>query len=299
MTTVKLFDFDARFTKDYLRWCGKHQDIANDPDKIEKIFPVLYKRWMETPKKWLENRSPIEHFKRLNNVAAYMTLFIEYIKHDLTIPEPLLDCIVEKKDQAYPTLLNILYAKQPDDMDKDQFDYLLTCSIDLINEMEFKHPYIRYIQILSQVEEYHDLADALFESLKHVLFTEKNMRELLITAYKDPSDKSMGRDCILDLLSYYECDPEIIELTLQRYAEAIPEDLPFVLTKLAELQYEGVIDLCREAMKHPGLNYVDYSGIKYIIESITGEPEPETRNFEADPFYERLAKDEDENEVTK
>ena len=171
--------------------------------------------------------------------------------------------------------------------------------VDMINEMDLEHPYIRYIQLLSLAEEYNDLADALCESLKQVLFTEKNMRENLIAAYKDPAVRSMGKDCILDLLSYYEFDKEIIDLALERYETATAADYPFVMTKLAELQYEGTVDLCRKAMKHPDLDYADYCSIKYVIEAITGEPEADTRNFEADPIYERLSIDEEENEVTE
>ena len=106
MKEIKLFDFDNRFTKDYLRWCTDHPE-ANDPDKLELMIPHMHKQWMNTPKKWLDGLSPVDYFKNIDDIQHYLTLFIEYIKNGISVPEPLLDCIIERKEDAYPTFLKI------------------------------------------------------------------------------------------------------------------------------------------------------------------------------------------------
>lgn len=291
---IELFDFDARFTKDYLKWCTQHQEQAQDADKMDELMPHMFERWMNTKKKWLNNKTPIEYFKDINDISVYLTLFIEYIKNDMSIPEPLLDCIVERKEEAYPTFLNILYSKSTDDMDEEQFEQLLSASVAMIHEMGLEHPYIRYIQMLINMEESSDFAEAICEILESLLFEDNELKDKLIAAYK--VSNGYAKKCFLDLLSNYIADKDVSEILIEEFNKAEKEDLPFLATKLAEQGAEGSEQLLRKALMRLDIEYYEYNAIKNALESITGEVEEDVRDFTGDPIYDIFAVDNDEEE---
>ena len=63
MEEMKLIDFNGRFRRDYLNWCAKHQDIANDEERIDELFYTMYTEWFRRPKQWLQGKTPEQYFR--------------------------------------------------------------------------------------------------------------------------------------------------------------------------------------------------------------------------------------------
>ena len=292
MKEIKLFDFDNRFTKDYLRWCTDHPE-ANDPDKLELMIPHMHKQWMNTPKKWLDGLSPVDYFKNIDDIQHYLTLFIEYIKNGISVPEPLLDCIIERKEDAYPTFLNILYSKCPDDMDQETFTDHLAAVVSLINEMDLKHPLTLYVQKLSEAGEFNDFNDEIFETLENNISV-PGLKDSILNAYSICTE-DYGKKCLLELLSHYsEDDDKIKGLIRDLFSSAEKDDIPFYGSLMIKANDDKALEYLERSIKRKDIDYYTYRTLADLIESLTGEEYYDDRDFTGDEYYEMLISDDEQ-----
>ena len=280
---IKVIDFNGRFRKDYLEWCSKHQDIAADEEKLDSLFLDMYEAWFTRPKKWLDGQSPNQYFEKIQDPAMYATLFIEYIKMDLELPEPLVQCLLEEKEQIYPTLLNILSARSSEDMSAEQFGNVQAHCVALIREMQLEHPIAVYIRILRDTEEDCLLLEEITETLEDYVKTQK---DALLDAYK--TAKGAGRDAILDLISQLEGEAEIFAILLEEFEAAEGDRRCMLATCLGRFGDARALDALEDAAAQPDIDYYAYRTYREAIEELGGEEE-EDRDFSGDPLYEFLA----------
>lgn len=99
-----MIDFEGKFAA-YLHEYAKKKEL-ND-EELDEIAPELYLEWLDTPKKWLEGKTPVEHFKSFEAHELIEQLG-GYIMSGITLPGPLLNQIADTKKDTYPYLINLL-----------------------------------------------------------------------------------------------------------------------------------------------------------------------------------------------
>ena len=284
MIEAKLIDFNRKFMQDYFKWCTEHQDIASDESRIDDLFAGMEAAWYKAPKKWLDGLSPIEYFHAIDDPQMYATMFIEYIKADMELPEPLVHCIAERKEALYPIFKGMLFAQATEDLSAEQMEDVRANIVLLFSELELGHPYARYIELLREIE---DTESALAEELVYALEDAgAAVRPLLMDGYKTSTGRA--KLAFLDLLASLEGDAEVYDILT---AELAAGELPVapVAGFLGRLGDARAIPLLEALLKeYVDMCYVDYRAIREAIEALGGD-EAEELDFSGDPDYERVA----------
>ncbi len=180
---LKVIDFNARFMQDYMQWCQEQEGQEEAQEQMEDQFYELYESWMESPKQWLEGKSPEQYFQEIGDPQMYVSAVIEYVLEEVELPDPLLHCLEEQKKEIYPILLGILNAQKPEDfqLTAEQLLEVQGHAVSLIQQLNLQHPYAQYLKILRELTEEclfaEEATQALAQAGKHS--KTKYMRHML------------------------------------------------------------------------------------------------------------------------
>ncbi len=280
-----IVDFYSRFTADYIAWCQKHPEISEDEEKLEEVFPEQCQKWYSSPKKWLAGKSPNQYFEEIDDEKVYVSMLVSYIESDMEIPEPLIDCIVDRKKKTYPILRNILFVNGENDISSDALCEVRAKAVSLIDEMQMEHPYGQYIALLIEHAKADDnLTEVLCIALEETDKPEE-VRKALLEAY--PLSDGVGRECILDLLCGFADDGTVYSILTEEFRRDDME-LAYVADLAGKLGDERLLPYLRRAAEDSSADYMTFTALKYAIERITGE-EMKERDFTGDPVFDYLA----------
>lgn len=268
---IRVIDINGRFRQDYLLWCSNHKDIAADEERMDEIFADMYDKWFDMPKKWLGDKTPVEYFEDICDAPMYVTLFIEYQKAEVDIPDPLIKCMTDRADEIYPMLLNIINADHSEDMEKDVLEDVQAKTVALIDEMEKPHPVERYIEIARDRTEESSLLDAI--ALVMETDPDRSYLEKIRDAYMTASGE--GKQVLLEMMSYYEHDEGVFAVLACEFEED-DADVAFLANCFGRLGDERAVPLLEEALKKAeDIDYYTYSALREAIEELGGDEVPE------------------------
>ena len=284
-----LIDFHAKFTEEYMQWCVEHQErLQKDDADTDALFYEMYIRWLDEPKAWLEGASPRGYFTEMQDAAMLVSAFMEYILHDMEVPDPLAERLVEEADAVYPIFLNILMDDhEQQDMSAEQLDEIRAQVLPLIGEMHKPHPYVRYIQLLSVREEEDALGEQLTEALMEVADQYSNQ---LVQAYAYAD--GYGRTALLDLFSRMYGEQKALRILTDALEEP-DADIVFLAGCLGRLGDPRGAEALKKLVHKPGLDYFAFKEIQNAVDELTGE-QLEEQDFSGDALYEYLKGEYDE-----
>ena len=291
MFEMQVIDFHARFMEDFMKWCQEHQEIANDEGKMDDVFFDMYEAWMDSPKKWLDGQTPRGVFEAVDDPRMLVSALVAYVKEDVELPDPLVDCILEKKQEVYPILYQMLFADEPGDeeMSKDELLDVQAHAISLISEMQMDHPLPRYLEIIQTLEEDCEYAEHAIEALEQA---GDAIKEELLACYSNA--QGFAKACAIELLSRLTGDERIFAILMDEL-RADDMSLQFVASCLERFGDERALPALRELLGDPGICYSEFVELKNAVESLSGE-EVEERDFTGDAVYDYLAQEREEDE---
>lgn len=268
-----MIDFEGKFAA-YLHEYAKKKEL-NDDD-LDNIAPELYLKWLDTPKKWLEEKTPVEHFKSYKAPELIEQLG-GYIMSGITLPGPLLNQIADTKKDTYPYLINLLKNYEGEKSCK-----LKQIIIRLIEEMDLPHPYDYYIEVISAAEDKDDFVESAAEELKNNsdMYTEE-----LIAAYEKAKNDYVS-DCLLDILCDISFDERVYQFAIEKFLYS-DGCRAFYASCLGKLGNPDAMQYLEEALRDDDTGYYDYLAIKNAIEELGGEITID-RDFSGDRDYECL-----------
>lgn len=289
---LSVIDFNARFLQDYLQWSQGHEELSKDEEKLEEYYYSLYDEWLESPKEWLGGKSPMEYFDEVGDAQMYVSAMIEYLLEEVELPDPLLHCIFEYREEIYPIFLGILHADNLADkqVTSEQLLEVQGHIVSLIEQMQMPHPYERYLNILRDLTE-----ESLFleEATAALSQAGEAIKDQVFEAYA--TAEGYAKKCMLDLISYYPGDPKALEILLDEF-HAPEADLAFLAECLGRLGDSGALESLRAVIADDSLEYYEFRELRNAIEAISGEEVPD-KDFSGDPLYDYLATAQEENGV--
>jgi len=283
---VKLIDFEARFTRDFLKWCAKHPEVAKDEQRAADMMPALYEKWRTGKKSWLEGKSPDQYFGEMGDIQVYLSMLTHYLNAEMKPPIPLYDCIIDKKEEAYPILVNIIKMENFPEMTGEQLERVKTEAVHLIAEMDMPHPYEEYLNILSALEGDSALGDEIASTLDQYGDHEK-----VLEAYQK-AQSPYARECLIDVLSGYSGDEEAFQAVL-KYFQDTDDNIAFAASALGRMGDARALPYMKSALEEPFVDYFNYNAIKNALEQIEGVELPD-KDFSGDSLYDYMKNMEDE-----
>lgn len=284
-----LIDFNGKFARDYMRWCTKHPDMAKDEEKLDRLLPEMYHKWMHAPKKWLEGLSPEQYFDSITDPQMLVSMWIAYLTEEIDLPDLLLNRLVEEQDRVYPMLRHILDTEHEKEITDEQLRAVKAQAVALITEMQGEHPFGQYIDMLREEKEDSALAEEISAAIEDA---DETVRQTLKQKMLEASyvAQEYGKICLLDLLSGLGPDEHVYEMLKDEFEK--PEaDRVFLAGCFGKLGMEKAVSLLSRAMEEPDLDYYTYTAIRYALEELTGE-EIEEKDFTGDAVYDRMAEQE-------
>lgn len=270
---MQLIDFDERFA-DYLRvWMAGHEDDFDNADQMEDAVPEVYQSFLDSPADWLGGIKPGEYFDSFHDAAELIRLMNAYIDRGVSLPDMLLNRLVELGGEAEEALTALL------DDDGAGAEKKMLC-VTLLRELESILPMERYIAWQYEREDEDELCDNAMESLEE-------MGETACAAMLDALEGASpaGKEALLVSLSRYPGDDRILEGLLQ-LIELRPHRLAILAASLGRLGDARALPILNRLAEEEGLRYLDYIELRSAIEALGGEA-PQ-REFYDDPEYEAL-----------
>ena len=102
---MKLIDFDAHFGKYAEGWIAENRSKYKNMDELEEQIPELYLKWLNTSADWLDGKTPGEYFAAYTDAHELVDMLRAYNAQNVSIPDQLLERIVELGDQAVEPLM--------------------------------------------------------------------------------------------------------------------------------------------------------------------------------------------------
>jgi hypothetical protein len=273
-----LVNFEEKFRK-YLSEYIQENDI--DEGDIDDHAEDLYFDWMDSPKDWLGGKSPNNYFNGLNS-AHLIEMLGRYIFSEIPIPGSLLNSIEDKDKETYPYLISLMK-----NYEGKKSDRLKSVIVQLIDEMDMKHPYDYYIDSIARSTKKTDLPESCVKELKE---TGETFKEKIIKAYEE-AENEYPSDCFLDILSDLPYDDRTYDFALEKFLYSDAKKA-FYASCLGKLGNDKALPYLEEALKDEGIVYYEYAAIKNAFEELGGEVTIE-RDFTGDKDYEALKNMED------
>ena len=289
---IELIDFKGKFAEYYMKWSVEHKDEIDDEETDEQdLYDQLYEKWMKTENAEFGGVSPSEYFEKTDDKRMLLSALIDYIKEDISIPDALLDSIVNAKTETYPMIISIIMDdSQYEDISDDIRNDLRAECIGLIWNMGLDHPYLRYAELLLREEEESALAEALCEAL---MDRGGEIDDRLHEGYDNAG--TYAKICIIDILST-KTDERGKDLILSELDKKEMDRL-YLCSKLVNYYDDDVKDRLLSELRDPSNDYFIYRELRNLYEEYTGE-ELENVDFSGDPTYEMekyLFEDDEEN----
>ena len=272
---MKLIDFDAHFGKYAEGWIAENRSKYKNMDELEEQIPELYLKWLNTSADWLDGKTPGEYFAAYTDAHELVDMLRAYNAQNVSIPDQLLERIVELGDQAVEPLMALA---------REQKNRALTVTaLNLLIEIGSNAPLGLCLDVIEQADAQNELTDVAGELLTNL------GREAIepIIARMDGASKA-AQEAFLDVLCNFPGDDRIYNYTIDAFKRCFDRRALYA-SYLGKLGDERAIETLRGALELSDLNYLDYIEIVNAIEALGGEV-TETREFSGDPYYESLRK---------
>lgn len=272
-------DFEKKFKAHILAWSEKNLTGDEEEDEVEQRELEEYGRWLDTPKSWLNGKTPKGYFEAVKDANTAVKLFAEYMFAGISVPALLINRMIEMKEEVYPALLFVLKSEE---IEGKEALHMKAKIISLITEMKKPHPYELYIGWIQAAKEKSELPEEAAEALAGVGIEHK---ELVIGAYRN-AESVYAAECFVDILSNYPGDARIVDIAIDCFV-ASRDKKAFYANCLGKLNDAGALQYLYEALDDPELSYYDYTAVKYAIEELGGFVDID-RDFTGDPDFEKL-----------
>ena len=272
---MKCIDFDAQFGKYAEKWIVENRSRYKNMDEMEEEMPELYLRWLNAKADWLDGLTPGEYFARYENPQELVDLIRAYHDQKVSIPDQLLERIVELGDASVEPLMALA---------TEQKDRALTLTaLNLLIELGSEKPLDLCLDIIASSDAQNELTDVASE-----LWSNLGGKAVEPILSRMPEAKKAAQEAFLDVLCNFPGDDRIYNYAIDAFRRSYDRRALFA-SYLGKLGDERAIDTLRGALELTDLNYLDYIEIVNAIEALGGEV-TETREFNGDPYYESLKK---------
>lgn len=276
---MKIIDFDGHFREYIATWCRNIQDDAKALDEMEDEMPTLYLQWQQTPADWLDGIKPADYFAQYDDVDALIAWMLKYQQEKQTIPDLLLDRIVDLGDTSQEALVHLVTNATQD-------EEIRMIAMDLLNEIQSVQPLAAYIKLIEN-ETNKNLADKAAEMLIE-------MGDMVLQPVLNALEGRIlntARERYIYVLSAFKSQPKVFAWLLKMF-ETAEENKGLYACYLGQYGDATAIPVLQSAMQDSELSYVDYQDIKQAIEALGGEVHAE-RDFTNDPQYQQFCLEND------
>ena len=269
---MQIVDFDAQFSHYMTEWTSLNAKAFHNVDEMEVAMPDVYMRWLNTPADWLGGVAPGLFFAPYDDAGVLVAWMREYLDSGVSVPDPLLERIVELGEGACLPLTGVLMGQERAE--------LQMMAMSLLTEIDINPPLEAYLRLIHIHDGEGELAVRASEALRSV-----GAGALPACLDEMEGASAAVRLCLMDMLADFPGEDAV-----RAHARALLREgcAPAVMAAyIARMDDTEALDDLYAAAKDPSLDYLAYVEITGAIEALGGEP-PETREFAGDPAYESL-----------
>ena len=274
-SVYECIDFDRRFSVFLNNWLEKNRHIyKGNMDKAEELVPEIYEEFLNTPLEEDAAVIPLSYFSRYDDAAFLIGWMQAYRKAGISIPDMLMERIVELGEPAEKELYRLVCAEEAS-------EEMRMTAASLLQELDSTLPLTFYADAVAAAQTDSGLIELFTESLIHM------GKEATIAARdRYYQATGTGKMAFLDILSRAVEKGDTYELIVEQL-KAGNERIGLLVSYLARLNEERALPLLYNLCKKPDIGYLDYIEVVNAIDTLGGEA-PAEREFSGDPAYESL-----------
>ena len=274
-SVYECIDFDRRFSVFLNNWLEKNRHIyKGNMDKVEELVPEIYEEFLNTPLEEDATVIPLSYFSRYDDAAFLIGWMQAYRKAGISIPDMLMERIVELGEPAEKELYRLVCAEEAS-------EEMRMTAASLLQELDSTLPLTFYADAVAAAQTDSGLIELFTESLIHM------GKEATIAARdRYYQATGTGKMAFLDILSRAVEKGDTYELIVEQL-KAGNERIGLLVSYLARLNEERALPLLYNLCKNPDIGYLDYIEVVNAIDTLGGEA-PAEREFSGDPAYESL-----------
>ncbi len=155
---MKPIDFDKAFADYAQAWARERIDQGEEMDAVEAAIPQLYRDWLNRPAPFLNGVAPADYFRACGAPAALIDLMKAYYAAGISIPDPLLECLIAAGEGAVSPLCRVA-------ADQDAPVSLRMTALNLLIELEAREPMALCVALVDGRAREDELADVAAELL--------------------------------------------------------------------------------------------------------------------------------------
>ena len=274
-SVYECIDFDRRFSVFLNNWLEKNRHIyKGNMDKVEELVPEIYEEFLNTPLEEDAAVIPLSYFSRYDDAAFLIGWMQAYRKAGISIPDMLMERIVDLGEPAEKELYRLVCAEEAS-------EEMRMTAASLLQELDSTLPLTFYADAVAAAQTDSGLIELFTESLIHM------GKEATIAARdRYYQATGTGKMAFLDILSRAVEKGDTYELIVEQL-KAGNERIGLLVSYLARLNEERALPLLYNLCKKPDIGYLDYIEVVNAIDTLGGEA-PAEREFSGDPAYESL-----------
>ncbi len=274
-------DFDAKFRLHIDKILEGMDKNEEEIAKLEESVPDLYIEWLDTPQDFLQGRTPNAYFYEMD-AKGLTTLLQDYIEAGMELPEPLLNAIPTKGEEAARLLLKMAEEADTRFTDDDMKEHMLVVAIDMLTEMETNIHKQLCLDIIAKMQGPDELSDTADDAL--FFMGEEEVKEPLLQLLNSTDNVHCAR-CCADILSEFQ-DERIYQKLVDLFHED-REGRVVLASILGKYGNDLAIPVLLEALDDPALTYYEYMAIKNAAEELGADGIPEIP-FDGDKDYDKM-----------
>ncbi len=271
---MKCIDFDKQFRRYTEEWVKENSRKFKNVDEMEAQMPDIYLRWLNVPADWLGGKAPGMYFTDYDQPDMLIKWLEEYIKQDISVPDQLLERIVELGEASVETLLRLVKKEVAS-------NYARLTALGALREIQSPTSIDTLIDIVKNRQEYDEMADIAAEA-----FLSIGGKSVVPILHCMKSASNTAKLCFLDVLCNFPGDESIYTYAITLLSTE-SDNLALIASYLGKLGDPRAIDALKPYLEFSDISYLDYIEVRNAIESLGGEITNE-REFHGDPYFESL-----------
>jgi len=275
-----VIDFENEFQSFIAVWMKRENIDTDDFNHVDARLDEVYDAFLNEPSEVFGNKKPRHFFDDVENAASLVRILKKYINERIAIPGPLLNRLVEMKDDVYPIIAKELCETAGEDGECVAINIWL---IELISEMGFPHPIDAYITAISSADTEQDAFEAMIDVLKNNV---SEIKDKIKKAYLE-TQYEYAKDSFVDILSELPGDEDAYKFALECFIYDVSK-CGMYAHMLSKIGNPACIPFLEDRLKEPALNYFNFCRVKEAIEELGGETAVE-RDFSGDSDYEYMS----------
>lgn len=281
-----MIDYEKEFQKYISVWMENAGMKSNMYQVVDDHLVEIYEEWLHTPQETFGGKMPHHFFDEIKSAKSCFKLIEKYIQGDVSVPGPLLNRMVDLKDEGYPLLIEAL-----DNKTQMATDAIKTNAVAFISEMDKPHPLKRYIAMVKDTEYTTELIEAIVDVLK---INAAEIKDQVIVAYLE-TPLEFAKDTFLDILSELMFDTDAYKHIFENFVFE-PSKCGMYAHMLSKVGIADCVEAMEQRLKDPNIGYLSFCRVKEALEELGGETSVE-RDFANDVDYEymrQLAEEKDQ-----